>query len=131
MKRIILSVLVLLFLISGVSAVEDVREVARNWAVASVDIGTNNARAIYATDTSANLSGRYRIVIENTHGIYDVSLGTHNAFTYATGWILKSTPTASGLGMVDLPLPSGTTVYGLGQANALSSSVTVKVMEFK
>lgn len=130
MKKILFSIITILLFGVVLFALEDVREVARDWAVNSVDIGTNNARAVYASP-SANLSGRYRIKIENTHGIYDVSLGTFSSFTYASGWLLKSTPTASGLGFIDLPLPAGVTVYSLGQANALSSSVTVKVMEFK
>ena len=134
MKKILFSIISILLFGTVLFALEDVREVARDWAVASVNIGTNNVMAVNATSTAAasgNLSGRYRIVIENTHGIYDVSLGTFSAFSYAAGWLLKSTPTASGLGIIDLPLPAGVTVYALGQANALSSSVTVKVMEFK
>lgn len=129
MIKIIFAVVGLFIFVASANSVEDVREVARDWAVASINVGTQNVTALYA-GTTQNLSGRYRIVIENIDGFYDVALGTHSSFTYGNGWVLKSTNSHC-LSSIDLPLPSGTTVYGRGQANAVSSSVTVKVIEFK
>ena len=132
MKRILFSIISILLFGTILFAVEDVRESARDWAVNLVNVGTNtnNPTPIYAGPIG-NLSGRYRIRIENTVSIYDVSLGTFSSFSYANGWVVKSSTSSSGLASIDLPLLAGTTVYGLGQPNTVISSVPVRVMEFK
>ena len=109
-------------------AATEIKEVARDWAVGAVSVSTNTVGAI--TATGVNFSGRYQIRIINTDNIYDISIGTHSAFTYAGGFIVTNSTDAA-TSIVTLPLNSGTTVYGLGQANSGLGSINIRVLEFK
>lgn len=102
----------------------EVREVAQGWRVATVSVSTTNATII----SSNTLTGRYKVIVENTDPSFELSIGTSSVFTYSNGFIVKVA--TSPLSQLTLPLAAGTTVYGLGQSGT-QATVNVRVIEFK
>ena len=115
-----------LFLTSSVYGADEVREyTARDWKTSAVTVSSTTVTAIPTTP----LSGRYRIIIENTNSTQDLSISTSSVMTYAAGFIVTDTA-EDNPSVITLPLKEGTTVYGLSQAGA-TASVDVRIIELK
>ena len=122
MKKLLLA---LLFL-SGAAHAIDVRESACDWSITVVSVSTTTATAIPTTA----FSGRYKAEVQNTNVTYKVYIGTHSAMTTSTASYEIGTSTSVQSSMA-IPLPSGKSIYGLGEANGASGTLTIRVIEYK
>lgn len=120
MKKIIFGVLFL------VSANIFAAEVAKDWLVTSVSVSTNTVTLIPTTA----LSGRTRVIVQNNDANFDISIGTFSTFTYGNGFIITNS-TAAASSKLDLNLPSGIVIYGLGQAQSTRGTLTAHILEVK
>lgn len=112
-------ILGLCFLASPVFALGD--KAASGWSVKNVSVSTTTVTAIPATA----LTGRYKAVVQ-VLSAFDLYIGTSTSLTASTAFVvLKSS------GSIELPIPQGLTIYGLGQANASVGTVDVRIIEYK
>ena len=105
---------------------------ARDWLVGTVAVSTETVTALKVG--TYNLTGRYEIRIQNVDPAFNIAIGTSAVMTYATGIIVYSTASASGvsgLTEITLPLNEGTTVYGLGKAQNTDGTIDVRIIELK
>lgn len=122
--KMFFGVLALLSLI-GASSYAGISDIGSGWLVTSVDVSTRIATPI----PQSNLSGRYEVRIESTAG-FGVAVGTSATVTYAVGgWIVDDSTQA--LSTLTLPLPSGTTIWGIAEPQASTGIVTFRVIEIK
>jgi hypothetical protein len=124
MKKILFG---LLFLAGPAFAVTDVHEVGITCEAGSVSVSTTNPTAIPTTA----LSGRYRIDLINYDGTYDISIGTFSTFTFAKGFIITSTTTSAATSTINMRVPSGFAIYGLGASNTVRGTVNIRYLECK
>lgn len=94
---------------------------ARDWTIKNVSVSTTTVTAIPTTA----LSGRYKIVVQSLDA-FDVYIGTSTAMTASTGFVLLKSSAS-----IELPIPEGLTVYGLGIANATKGTLDVRIIEYK
>lgn len=123
MKKIIFG---LMLMAAPVYSATDVREVGVDCVMGVVSVSTNTATAIPTTP----FAGRYKIDILNTNNTYDVSLGTSSALSYSAGYIVTNSSDAATASHT-IYLPSGKSIYGLGEGNNLTGTVNVRYLECK
>lgn len=122
MKKLIFA---LCLAVSPAYAATDVREIGAGCTSGNVAVSTTSPTAIPTTA----LSGRYRILIYNNDAAFDLAIGTHSAIAFASSFLVKnSTSPAS---VVDIRLPSGMALYGLGTSNATRGTIDVRYLECK
>lgn len=117
MKKLI----VLLLAFSGTAfAVGD--KAASGWSVKNVAVSTKTVTAIPTTA----LTGRYKIFLENMDSTFGLYIGSSTAMTTADGYFVQKGSTT-----VELPLPQGLTVYGIGESNESTGTIVVRIIEVK
>ena len=126
MKAIIFAALI--FIPSFVaSATQEIKEVAKGWGTRTVSVSTVNVTLIAGGSTG--LAGRYQTRVQNAD-FFHIAVGTYSTFTYAEGFIVTRASEAA-TAVITLPLPSGTSIYGLGQGNSSDGTIDVRVIDLK
>lgn len=105
-----------------VSSIAFADGVAKLWKVSNVAVSTTTPTAIPTTA----LSGRYKAVIQNASVNYALYVGTSTLMTTANSFIVSS-----GSGTLEVPIPQGLSIFGLGAANETSGTVDVRLIEYK
>lgn len=98
------------------------RDAASGWAITNVAVSTTTVTAIPTTA----LAGRFHAVIQNLSPLYVLYIGTSTAMTRTNSYAVS--PSSDTL---ELPLPKGLTIYGLGEATEGSGTVDVRIIQFK
>lgn len=99
---------------------------------ASAVIGSVSVSTITPTQLSvgsSNLPGRTWLEIVNADAAYSISVGTFPTITAAAGYIVTTSTSASGTASVSWPIGTNITLYGIGAANNVQSTVNVRLME--
>lgn len=77
---------------------------------------------------SSNLAGRTRFEMSDVDWNYYVAVGTSSAVTTSTGFIVTASSGATTAKIV-WPVGSNVTLYGIGEPNAVRSTVNVRIFE--
>lgn len=94
----------------------------RDWNVSTVSVSTTTPTAIPTTA----FSGRYKAIVQNLDPNFDLFIGTSAVMTTALGFVV---PKSSGT--IELPIPAGVVIYGLGEANATRGTLSTRIIEYK
>jgi len=111
-------------LAASIYFVSDVSGAARAWVSNTITVSTTTVTAIKCG--TYNLTGRKEIRISNIDATYTLEISSSPNLVAGGGWEMAHSSTT-----ITLPLTEGTTVYGLGQANATDGTVDVSVIELK
>lgn len=95
---------------------------ASAWSVKNVSVSTTTVTAIPTTA----LTGRSKIIVQNLDSAFDLYIGTSTSMTTSNGFVVTKASST-----LELPVPQGLAVYGIGQANGTSANIDVRIIEYK
>lgn len=125
MKKLIAALFFIPSMCYGIFTIE---KPLRNVVTEQISVSTESATALYVG--SANLTARTKLILQNIHQTYDISIGTSSAQAYADGFILTNSSDAA-TSRIEIPVSQGTILYGIGEANSADGTIELSIIEIR